>query len=202
MDATRPYLSGLLARFDEGYGEAIEFFQKVNPDFRMPATANRTEAERAESAATGECLVRMIDAMSANGRLWVGNGKVSIFEGAVGIAYGMFILVLIKGYLKDDGVEIETPPLPTLFVRQLVHLDEKQRAELVTRGLALFQDMIKSDEPNLIKWHDSLSTSIRLWLLSGSSEQRTKALDDEMRKAFASLLAAIYNAMEYKPRKG
>ena len=135
-------------------------------------------------------------AMRLQGKLMVGSKEVSIEEGAVGLSYALFIWILLSGYLKDDGVEIETVPLARDFAELFVYLDDAQRKELAKKGGEIFQDMIKhlTDTPKLQEWHGMLSKAVQLWLISATSDKRTKEGDEDLRKVFSGQLGVLYVA--------
>lgn len=196
-DPNRPYLTGLLLRFDEGYSEAISFFSAVNPNFTSPPLPNDvSETSMANSAAYGLAISIAFDAMRANGKLLIDGGERSIVEGAMGLSYAMFIFVLLVGYLKADGVEIESQPVPTGFAEQFVYLDAAKREAVATQGLKMFQSMIHSNHEKVKEWHDTLSKAVQLWLLSGASDERTQEHDQDLRKIFAGQLEALYKAIQ------
>lgn len=195
----RPYLSGLLRRFNEEQSEAISFFSNLNPRFRPPlipegASQNVRGGIAAHSLAMGIAS----HAMRSQGKLMVGSKDVPIEEGAIGLSYALFIWILLRGYLKDDDVEIETVPLAHNFSELFVYLDDHQRKELAARGGEIFQNMIKhlSDTPALQEWHNVLSKVVQLWIISATSDKRTKENDDDLRKVFAYQLNALYAAVE------
>ena len=199
LDRERLYLSGLLLRFDEEMSEAVSFFSKLNPRFKPPpipegASLNIRGGVAAHSIAMGIAS----HAMRSQGKLMVGSKEVSIKEGALGLSYAMFIWILLRGYLKDDGIEIETVPLARDFAELFVYLDDVQRKGLAKKGWELFQDMIKhlSDTPKLQEWHDMLSKAVQLWLVSATSDKRTKEGDEDLRKVFSGQLGALYTAAE------
>lgn len=108
-DSRRPYLYGLLIRFDEGYADAVSFFSAINPSFiPPPLPKGASEARTAGFAAYGLAISIAFGAMRSNGKLLIDGGERSIVEGAIGLSYGMFIFILLAGYLKADGVEIES----------------------------------------------------------------------------------------------
>jgi hypothetical protein len=131
LDRNRPYLSGLLLRFDEEQARTIEFFRKLNPSFfPPPIPQGASQSVRGQLAVHSLALGIAFAAMSSQGKLMVGSKEVSIMDGAIGLSYAMFIGILLSGYLKSDGVEIETIPLPNSFAEQFVYLDKTQRKEL------------------------------------------------------------------------
>ena len=196
-DSERPYFSGLLLRFDEEHAEAISFFSKVNPRFTQPPLPEgASESIRAGVAAYGLALGIACEAMGAQGKLMIDVGEVSIFEGAIGLSYAMFIFTLFSGYLKDDRIQIESKPVASGFTDLFVYLDDAQRKELAKKGIEIFKDMIGSDHQKVKEWHDTLSKAIQLWLISATSDKRTKENDEDFRKIFAGQLSALYKAVE------
>jgi len=67
-DPHRPYLSGLLLRFDEGYSDAVSFFSAINPSFTPPPLPKgASETTKAGFAAYGLAISITFDAMRSNG---------------------------------------------------------------------------------------------------------------------------------------
>lgn len=199
LDRERPYLYGLLLRFDAGQSEATSFFSKLNPSFKPPPIPEgASQSVRGGFAACSLALSIAFAAMSSHGKLLVGSKEVSIEEGALGLSYALFIWMLLRGYLKDDGVEIETVPLARDFAELFVYLDDAQQKELAKKGGEIFQDMIKhlSDIPNLQEWHGILSRNVQLWVISTTSDKRTKENDEDLRKIFSYQLGWLYAAAE------
>jgi hypothetical protein len=195
-DPHRPYLSGLLLRFDEGYSDAVSFFSAINPSFTQPPLPKgASEARRAGFAAYGLAISIAFNAMRSNGKLLIDGGERSIVEGAMGLSYAMFIFILLSGYLKDDGVEIGSKPVPAGFAEQFVYLDVAKCEAVATKGLKMFQDMIGSTHEKVKEWHDTLSKAVQLWLFSATSDKRTKEHDKELRKIFAGQPEALYKAI-------
>lgn len=196
LDRERPYLYGLLLRFDEGQPEAASFFSKLNPSFRpTPIPEGTSQSVRGGFAACSLALSIALAAMSSHGKLMVGSKEVSILEGALGLSYAMFIWILLCGYLKDDGVAVDTVSFPRCFADQFVYLDDTQRNELAQKGMEIFKDMIESDHPKLKEWHDTLSKAVQIWLISATSDKRTKEQDEDMKKIFSSHLDALYKSV-------
>jgi hypothetical protein len=196
LDRERPYLYGLLLRFNEGQSEATYFFSKLNPGFRptlIPEGAS--QSVRGGFSACSLALSIAFAAMSSHGKLMVGSKEVTILEGALGLSYAMFIWILLRGYLKDDGVAIDTVPFHRRFAEQFVYLDDTQRNELAQKGMEIFKDMIESDHPKLKEWHDTLSKAVQIWLISATSDKRTKKQDEDMQKIFSSHLDVLYKSV-------
>ena len=199
LDRERPYLYGLLLRFDAGQSEATSSFSKLHPSFKPPPIPEgASQSVRGGFVACSLALSIAFAAMSSHGKLMVGSKEVSIEEGALGLSYAMFIWILLRGYLKDDGVEIDTVPLPRRFAEQFVYLDDAQRIELAKKGGEIFQDMIKhlSDTPDLQQWHGTLSKNVQIWFISATSDKRTKENDEDLRKVFSYQLGWLYAAAE------
>ena len=196
-DAHRPYLSGLLLRFDEGYSDAVSFFSAINPSLIPPLIPKgASEARKAGFAAYGLAISIAFGAMRSNGKLLIDGGERSIVEGAIGLSYAMFIFILLSGYLKDDGVEIESEPVPAGFAEQFVYLDAAKREAVATKGFKMFQDMIGSTHGKVKEWHDTLSKAVQLWLISATSDKRTEEHDKDLRKVFAGQLEALCRAIQ------
>jgi hypothetical protein len=199
LDCERPYLSGLLQRFDEEMSEAVSFFTRLNPRFIPPSIPEGASLSVKGSIAAHSLAMGIAShAMRSLGKLMVGSKEVSIEEGALGLSYAMFIWILLSGYLKDDGVEIETVPLASNFAELFVYLDDAQRRELAKKGGEIFKDMINhlSDTQNLQEWHGILSKVVQLWLISATSDKRTMEGDEELREIFSGQLGALYAAAE------
>ncbi len=201
FDPERPYLSGLLLRFDEDQADSVSFFTKLNPSFRSPPIPEGTsESERGGLAAYSSAMVMAVEAMGAQGKLMLDGERTSILEGAIGISYAMLILTLLSSYLKDDGVELDSKlwgDLPVRFAELFIWLDDAKRKELATRGLEIFKNMLESNHPKLTEWHDTLSKAVRIWLISATPDKRTKGYDKDLRKVFNSYLGALYEAIEF-----
>lgn len=199
FDRERPYLYGLLQRFNEETSEAVSFFTKLNPHFMPPSIPEGASLSVKGSIAAHSLAMGIAsNAMRSLGKLMVDSKAVSIREGALGLGYAMFIWILLRGYLKDDGVEIDTVPLASDFAELFVCLDDAQRRELAKEGGEIFKDMINhlSDTQNLQEWHGILSKVVQLWLISAISDKRTMEGDEELRKVFSSQLGALYAAVE------
>lgn len=197
LDTQRPHLSGVFVRFDEGHSEAVAFFSQLNPSFSPPSLPEGApESVRAGFAAHDLAIGIAFEAMRSQGKLLLDGRDMSIFESAIGLSYAIFIFMLLSGYLKADGVEIDSKPLASGFAELFVYLNDAQRTELVKKGLELFQDMIGSAHEKVKDWHDTLSKAVQLWLISATSDKRTKEHDEDLRKVFASHLGALYRAME------
>ena len=198
VDPRRTYLAGLLMRFDEGHADAISFATELKPSYRpRPIPEFASESEMAGSAAISVALGIAAEAMGE--KLLAGTERVSIFDGAIGICYGLFIFNLLRLYLKDDGVEIDIKLLGHYaadFAECYTYLDRAKRNELCRKGLELYRDMIESDLQNVKDWHDMLSKTVRLWLISTTSDKRTKKTDEEYQTLFASQLHILYDAVE------
>lgn len=137
--------------------------------------------------------------MGVHGKSLVGTERVSIFDGAIGICYGLFIFDLLRLYVKDDGVEIDIKLLGRYaadFAECYVYLDRARRNELCRKGLEIYRDMIESDLQNVKDWHNMLSKTVQLWLISTTSDKRTKKIDEEYQTLFASQLRILYDAVE------
>lgn len=199
LDPKRPYLSGLLLRFDEDSADSVSFFTKLNPSFRPPPIPEDTsESERGGLAACSSAMGMAAEAMRLQGKLMLDGERVSILEGAIGISYAMFILTLLSIYLKDDDVELDSKlwgHLPVRFAEQFIWLDDAKRKELATKGLEIFKDMIESNHPKIKEWHDTLSKAVQIWLISTTSDKRTKEQDEDMKKIFSSHLDALYKSV-------
>ena len=197
VDPKRRYLAGVLMRFDEGHSDAISFATDLEPSSSpRPIPAFTCESELAGFAAQSVASGVAADAMGANEKLMVGTERVSIFEGALGICYGLFIFNLLRLYLKDDGVEIDYKLLGRCagdFANCFVYLDYAKRNELCRKALEIYRDMIESDHQNVKDWHDMLSKTVQLWLTSTTSDKRTKEIDDEYQTLFASQLRSLYD---------
>lgn len=110
----------------------------------------------------------------------------------------MFIWILFSNYLKNDGVKLDSKlwgHLPVRFAELFVWLDDAKRKEMAKKGLEIFKDMIESNHPKLKEWHDTLSKDVQIWLISATSDKRTKEQDEDFRKIFSSHLGALYNAV-------
>jgi len=114
----------------------------------------------------------------------------------MGLSYAMFIFILLSGYLKADGIEIESKPVLAGFAEQFVYLDAAKREAVATKGLKMFQDMIGSNHEKVKEWHDTLSKAVQLWLISATSDKRTQEHDQDLRKVFAGQLGALYRAIQ------
>ena len=68
------------------------------------------------------------------------------------------------------------------FAEQFVYLEDAQRNELAQKGMEIFKDMIESDHPKLKEWHDTLSKAVQIWLISATSDKRTKEQDEDMQR--------------------
>lgn len=113
-DPNRPCLSGLLIRFDEGLVDAVSFLNQIDPDFTLPQLpANSSLSEKASLAAHGQALSIAVEAMRLNGKLLVDENERTLFDGAIGIAYALFIFILLRSYLKNENIEIEAIPIHT-----------------------------------------------------------------------------------------
>jgi len=200
LDPKRTYFAGLLLRADEGRTDAISFATELKPDYSpLPLPEFASESERAGFAALEEASGIVADAMEVQGKLMVGTGQASIFEGAIGICYGLFIINLFRLYLKDDGVEIDYTLLGNFaasFARLFVYLDDAKKDELRRKGLEIYLDLLRSDHQNVKDWHDLLSKTVQSWLISTTSDKRTKELDEEYQKIFAAHLSTLYRAVE------
>lgn len=198
VDPRRKYLAGLLMRFDEGYSDAISFATELKPSYSpRPISEFTSESEMAGSAALSVALGIAAEAMGE--KVLVGTERVSIFDGAIGICYGLFIFNLFRRYLKEDGVEIDYKLLArgaVEFAEMYVYLDRAARDGLFRKGLEIYRDMIKSDHRNVKDWHDMLSKTVQLWLVSTTSVKRTTKIDDEYQTLFASQLRILYDAVE------
>jgi len=193
-DPSHPYLSGVLARFDEGYSEASAFFSKLDPSFKMPSLPEGPARVRAGSAAYGLALGVTAEAMVSKSKFSLDAREV-IRESAVNVSYAMFIFTLLVHYLKADNVEIDPQPLASGFASLYSHLNDVQRTEIKDQGTALFQDMIGPGYAKVKDWHLSLSKAVEIWLLSATSDKRTKENDEQMRKVFGYQLEALHKAI-------
>jgi hypothetical protein len=142
-------------------------------------------------AAYGLAISIAFNAMRSNGKLLIDGEERSIIEGAMGLSYAMFIFILLSGYLKADGIEIESKPVPAGFAEQFVYLDAAKREAVATKGVKMFQDMIGSNHEKVKEWHDTLSKAVQLWLISATSDKRTQEDDQDLRKVFAGQLAGF-----------
>ncbi|MGH7960829.1 MAG: hypothetical protein ACRERD_03245, partial [Candidatus Binatia bacterium] len=87
-DPDRPYLSGVLTRFDEGYSEAVAFFSWLNPSFKpAPVPEGAPAKVKAEFAAYSLALGITFEAMRYQGKVLLNGQEGSIFEGGIGMAY-------------------------------------------------------------------------------------------------------------------
>jgi hypothetical protein len=196
-DPQRPYLSGLLIRFDEGYSDAVSFFSAINPNFIPPPLPKAaSEVRTASFAAYGLAISIAFGAMRSNGKLLIDGREKSIVEGAMGLSFAMFIFILLSGYLKADGIEIESEPVIAGFAEQFVYLDAAKREAVATKGLKMFQDMISSTYEKVKEWHDTLSSAVQLWLISATPDKRTQGHDEDLRKVFAGQLEALCRAIQ------
>ena len=197
LDPNRPCLSGLLVRFDEGFSDAISFLNQIDPDFAPPQLpANSPLSEKASHAAHGETLSIAVKAMRLNGKLLVNENERALFDGAIGIAYALFIFILLRSYLKNENIEIEAIPIHTSLSDLFVWLDTVEREELATKGISIFQEMIESKHPKVVEWHDELSKAVHVWLISANSDKRTPENDALVVQLFSELLTALYKAVD------
>jgi hypothetical protein len=199
LDPEQPYLSGLLLRFDEVHSKAISSITKLNPSYSPPPIPEGlSESERGGFAASSLAMCLVVEAMGKQGKGITEGDEELILNGAIAISYGMFILMLLSGYLKDDGVEIDSKRLgylPSRFAELFVWLDDAKRKEMAKKGLEIFKEMSESNHPKIKEWHDTLSKIVRLWLISGTSDKRTKDHDEDFKTMFSSHLGALYNAV-------
>lgn len=199
LDPERPYLSGLLLWFDEVGSKTNSLITELHPSYSSPPIPEGlSENERGGFAAYSLAMFIAVEAMGKQGKTFTVEDEKLIFDGAIAISYAMFILTLFSGYLKDDGVEIDSKrlvPLWNSFPEVFVWLDDAKRKEMAKKGLEIFKDMIESNHPKIKEWHDTLSKTVMTWLLSATSDKRTKEQDEDFRKIFSSRLGALYNAV-------
>jgi hypothetical protein len=139
LDPERPYVAGVLTRFDEEYASAMAMGLAMDPNFRpAPVPEGAPVRERAWLAAQTMAVGIAIGAMGSQGKLSVllDRGE-AIGQGAIGLTYAMFIYSLLLSYLEADGVEVGSEPLR--FAEMFPVLDDARRAEVQKKALGLFE---------------------------------------------------------------
>ena len=189
----RPFLAGLLIRFDEGNVQASVDLLNMIPGFKPPIlTPPDSDGDKAAMAASGLALALAFKAMMGMRTKLPDEDEVSKLDLAIGASYAVLIFLAFDACVREDGVTMPAKPIVQEFVGLFVYLSPAVRSGAFQIALELLKGVVGSELPNVKQYQEHLSQVCRNWLWATTTDKRaaTDLLADQIFPAWIGGLRA------------
>lgn len=145
-------------------------------------------------AAYGMALALAVKALTSLGQPSIGEPKPT-FTHSIAVVFAIYIYVLFSNYLKHDGLQIRPHSVASGFANLFANFSKSDRAAIENNGLEMFKRTLARNSKTMQEWHDNLSKTIQIWLISATSSKRTPQHDQALQQILELQLKTLHDTL-------
>jgi hypothetical protein len=111
------------------------------------------------------------------------------------VAFLMMVGSVLASIIRDEGHA--SPPEAIISSAGLLFMmhPSEEKISVIERGIQTFNDLVKSDLPNVVDWRDNLDKLVRLYVMVLCG-QVSKFSMEQINGLFGSMLKTLLRAVE------